>query len=208
VRGRRQVDNGDKKLKAVLQSSSVGELSAFVRGQSDASADVLAVRDQEVSGVVTAILGASRAIESFEASTPTNERSLQVMLFLFGGLNALATSSRAVGRRSVVAGRQPNANGESVAMALLCTVDYLRVFEKYCAELERYPVHKAIDKLKRADVRQYLGMLAPGRLPRGAAQLNRPGMRIGAEFDEQKVTLVYRKELSHRRSSATPRTDE
>jgi len=93
------------------------------------------------------------AIDQFGRYVPETERTRNVMLFLHGALNSVVSSTHLLIIGYPVASHHlMRQYGESCAMALLCADKKSGVHERLLVEPAKYPFHKSLDRISRADV--------------------------------------------------------
>ncbi len=158
-------------------------------------------------------------------------RGAWVEAFLFSALNNVLSSGQLfIAGFPQPAGNLMRAYGESAAMALLLSLPETRVLQRLERDLNKFPVHQALELVERKHNREALKRLGLGRkawsdfkrITKWYDSYSHPsvfaitGMRkfakpraviLGSGFDEAKVAKVYPPEL-HRRISAAEHLPE
>ncbi len=117
----------------------------------------------EIDKFILSLTRAYRRLQEMQARVPYDKRSAWVDHFLFAAFNSLLTSFHLlISGFSVPAGNLMRHYGEAVAMAFLLSHRQINTFEVLEREPRRYPVHKALDLVKRTRNAKLLGIDGKG----------------------------------------------
>lgn len=176
----------------------------------------------EIDDFIVNLTRVYHRMQQMVARVPHDSRSAWADEFLFTAFNTLLTSFHLlISGLNAPSGNLMRHYGEAVAMALLLSHRQIATFTLIDKEPEQFPVHKALDVVKRKRNTTLLGIDGPGwkkfdklmsfynqySHPSALAvssghSFSSPGFRqIGGDFDKKKLD-GYRKEINLRISAS------
>lgn len=181
---------------------------------------------EEIERGVQNLGDAYSTFKRLQNSVLLDERTATVQMFIHVAIGSVAASlHHLVSGYPIAAGHLMRHYTEAVAMALLCSNETTGVYERYAANRQTFPVHKAPESLRRRKIKKalhesigfdgsawetvlkiaelYDTLSHASALTLGFHMLftKEGGLVLGAEFDPSKVT-EYKSDITRRRSAA------
>lgn len=206
----------------MIDRLSPGELKALVLSDNESTrTQFLKEFESDIDEFSIVMSGAFNRLQSMEARTPAEMRSLRTYQFLYAAFNSLFTAFHLfISGFLVPAGNLMRQYGEAVAMALLCSHRALDVYDRIERDYDKFPIQSALDLVNRGKNRALLSIDQEGwkqfreitkfyndhshssmmtlELTQMVGTL---GLSLGGEYDTGKIE-IYRKEVSLRVSAA------